>query len=150
MLRELIAEIRPARLINYGFCGALQADIPRFTTYLIHEIRMPKRATISLPVEQLPEIPNIFPSATLLTVAEPVLEQQVRETLFRQTDSPVVDMEAYHIAEGVLSLGISPIILKMVSDMADESAVADVKRDKFILLEKLRERLSQLISILQI
>ncbi|MEJ2636515.1 MAG: hypothetical protein P8184_14635, partial [Calditrichia bacterium] len=130
-LSAAIRELNPALIINYGICGALNKNIPLHETYLIDKVCMEALPVIR-PADDLlgqrEQLKISFPVSDLLTVEQAVLSTGERDRLFRESGCSLVDMEGYPLAQISRELNIPLLILKMVSDMADESAVEEVNK----------------------
>ncbi len=150
-LNDAICELNPALLINYGVCGALDKNIRLHETYLIDKVCMEALPAI-LPGRDLPkrceQLKKSFPVSDLLTVEQAVLSTGERDRLFRESGCSLVDMEAYPLAQISRKLNIPLLILKLVSDMADESAVEEIKKNIPVWQKRLRNDLSEVMRIL--
>jgi nucleoside phosphorylase len=134
-LESTIISVNPAVIINFGICGALHSGIKLNQNYLAKSVNYngAKEIILSHDLDLLKSLPKsrlALPVARLITVKEPVLDSQSREELRQNTHCELVDMEAYYIALCARRLGIPVIILKQVTDHANEKAKEQIRRDK--------------------
>ncbi|NOX37901.1 MAG: hypothetical protein GXO78_10230 [Calditrichaeota bacterium] len=145
--RELLQQLRPRWLINLGICGSLAPQMSWGQTYQIQRIQATRcLRPLEIPVE--PALQPLFPPANLLTSHQPVLTAALREHHLQQTGAELVDMEAYYIVEMAQSLDIPVLVLKTVSDFADESSLRILKERRSALRQSLVQTAKRLIAFL--
>lgn len=147
---HLLRQIRPGLIINYGICGALYPIIKLYDAYFITAVSSPENDPISIAAgirNLLSPVFKHFSDGWLVTVKQPILNVRDRERLAEQSGCPLVDMEAYPIARLARKLSIPLLILKVVSDAADEKAVEQVQQNVLVWQEVLGKKLSRLLSI---
>ena len=117
----LLAEVRPASVINLGTAGALRAGLEG-----IHEIGtvtqhdFDDEALVALVgTHQGPPI-ELGAGLTLATGDRFVEGGALRERIAQHAD--LVDMEGYAVAAACRAAGVPVRLVKLVSDDADESA----------------------------
>lgn len=122
----LISRWKPDRLLNIGIAGAVNRDYRIGQIFIAEDIiseglseydsKVPK----SFFAEKHPKEPDLsFAAGRLLTVKRPLGSGERKEYYRRTCRVDAVDMEAWGIA-GV-SKGIPLTVVKVISDMADES-----------------------------
>lgn len=135
-----IQEINPSLIIHYGICGTLDPAIPLYSQFRIGRVR--DTAGNEIPLRR-PEwlSPHCFRKGSLLTVDQPVLSEKSRDLLYRETTASLVDMEGFLFASFAESLNIPLLMLKLVTDTADEMAVAVVSSNMKIWQNHLKHML---------
>jgi nucleoside phosphorylase len=150
-LADILIERRPSLVINFGICGALDDHIPlykAFSAAAVHLSGGDKRLVIQ-PPDTFPRIlMNKFPPAELLTVLRPVLKSEEKENLRKSYDSQLVDMEGYFIVRTAQQLSTPCIVLKLVSDRADEQAFSLIKSNIKQWQNHISDMLDYLLGIL--
>ncbi len=145
--REILQQLRPRWLINFGISGSLTPQSTWGQTYQIQRIHARWRAhPLDIAIE--PALQAIFPPATLFTSQQPVRTAAERDFYHHQTDAELVDMEAYTIIEIARSLAPRVLVLKTVSDFADESSLHLVKKRRSALQRRLTQDAAALIGFL--
>ena len=148
LLRQ-IQKVQPALFINYGICGSLDSRLEIKSVFRIDRVCSKSEQPISLHLP--PGFDSVFepakiPAAHLLTVEQPVLQEAQRENLFRKSGCPLVDMEGYFLAKLAEKLSRPLIMIKLVSDSADEQAVETVRKNKQSYQKILRKTLLAVFS----
>lgn len=82
----------------------------------------------------------------ILTNPQPVMDLTTRQTLFQQYCAWCVDMESSVIARVLGRAGVSVVVVRMVSDQADERALEDFKRQASGLIDTCRQELLDLLQ----
>ncbi len=141
-------------VVNAGFAGALDDSLETGQVVTVERFLLDSRLPGQRKTETLPRTgaalatTDAWPSVRGLTVAEPVLDISRRTQLHRQTGAAVVDMEGFHLARTARSFGLDFVCLKVVSDLADESAwnstVGEASRWSSILGEAIERLLDEL------
>ncbi|GAB4381544.1 MAG: hypothetical protein Kow0042_32060 [Calditrichia bacterium] len=148
VLQGLLEEIHPALLINYGVCAALNPQVNVGSSYLIRTVHFLQEPPIPLDNPYLNRLQQNLPElkeAELISSPQPILARRDREKLPQGTNCSLLDMEAFEIAHAARVLSIPLIVLKTVSDYADENARHMVNRHWDSLRRELQNRLDQLI-----
>ncbi|MFZ0391204.1 MAG: hypothetical protein WAN36_12175 [Calditrichia bacterium] len=143
---QLLRGLRPGSIINFGICGALDSRLKPLDAYLIKSVRSPESPFI--PVKYPFSFPEkgCFKNAALLTVPEPVVSRAKRQALWQTYNCPLVDMEAFQILKWGKKQEIPVFIIKIVSDLADEKAVEQVKNSIPLLQSALRQAVISLVE----
>ncbi|MBN2365506.1 MAG: hypothetical protein JXL67_05035 [Calditrichaeota bacterium] len=143
-LLKNIELIKPSLIINYGICGTLDPAIQIHRNYFIRLVReaasgkellLPKPAWLKN---------HIYPEKKLLTVQKPVFSSVARTQLHKESGCTLVDMEGFTVASIAIDLSVPVILLKLVTDRADEKSGELVKLNVKIWQEKLNQMLHQL------
>ncbi len=116
-----------SQVVNIGICGALQRGLKGgelFSADQVYDGDRPEIASIGI---QDSGRWQHLPSMSLLTVAEPVLDEERRDALAGR--GAIVDMEGFAVAETCDKLNIPCEFLKGVSDQADGSGKDDIKKN---------------------
>lgn len=150
-IKEQIRSLKPALLINYGICGALDPALNSMEMFIIDKVCAAGEPSILIN-EQIPKdlisISKAFPNSSLLTVNKSVLNVKKRQNIFHESGCALTDMEAYYIAGSARELSITLIILKLISDQADENTAIHITKNLQQLKRTLRESLIRLINLL--
>jgi nucleoside phosphorylase len=117
---ELISE---APVLNVGIAGALSALCAPGSWYEAAEVLHGWSAAEVVKTT----VTDRLSTVRLLTVDEPVTDRDHANALHAAHSADLIDMEGFAVAEYVTSNGAECYILKMVSDTADESAIADCR-----------------------
>jgi 4-hydroxybenzoate polyprenyltransferase len=118
-------------IINFGICGALSESFKpgglcRVITTLDGDALLQSRETSSLPLLSH-EAWQHFAPVRLASVTEPVFGGEPRQQLAAHAD--IVDMEGYAVAQAARRHGIPCYLLKVVSDLADDSGRAHLMQN---------------------
>ena len=141
-------------VVNAGFAGVLDESLETGQVVIVERFftdsplaEQPETETLPRAAEAL-ALTGAWPSVCGLTVAEPVLDASRRAQLHRQTGAAIVDMESFHLARTARSFSLDFVCLKVVSDLADESAwnstVGEASRWSRILGEAVERLLDEL------
>ena len=110
------------RVLNAGVCAALSPEIPRGSVFRIERVaNEDDERAIDLPVEP----GNPLPLARLASVERPLFEPARRERLAQRAD--LVEMEGFAIADVCRRNDVPCILVKGVTDFADESGRNDIR-----------------------
>lgn len=148
IIRQIIG-VQPALLINYGICGSLDPGLKIKSVFRIERVCCESGQTVQLSFPRVFSAPSdtaYFPIASLLTVEEPVLHESRRSQLFRNSGYPLVDMEGYFIAKLAESYSLPLVMIKVISDFANEKTVETVRRNKSAYQKVLRETLRVVLA----
>jgi len=150
-VESAISQINPGLIVNFGICGTLNPRIKLYKNYLAKSIHYENESEIDLLkdldlMQSLSVSRSLFPRVRLLTVKDPVLDSMKSAELRRITGCDVVDMEAFFIAQIAHKLEIPVLILKQVSDDADHKAMQQIKQNKRIWQESLRQGLIKILN----
>lgn len=121
--REAIAAVRPAAVIGAGVAGGLSEDL--VAGEIVVSVRVLDAAEEAPPpdadlVRRALVLPGIR-AATLLTVIRPALSRAQKAALaVRAGDPSSVDMESSAWARACAHAGVPYVILRAISDTADE------------------------------
>ncbi len=137
-------QLAPRTVINIGLCGALEAYFSPGAFFRIRKIYSPHQEPIILPEPSIPSIQHL-PTQTLLTVSEPVLARSHRQHLFRQYQCGLVDMEAYFIARNLHRENVEIVVLKIVSDQADEDALKSIRQNLPLLKTRISREMKNIL-----
>jgi nucleoside phosphorylase len=142
---SIINSVKPKLIINIGLCGALNSSIPIGRPFLINEIYQMEKGDAFRKII-LPSLINLFPYKSILTSSEPILSDASRIEMYNQTLCDLVDMESFIIAQFCNHKNIPLIILKIVSDHANEKSVEQIKHNKSDLKLVLSDSIKQLLA----
>ena len=151
--QELLENLQPGMIINYGICGLLDTESSILENYLIKKTCLTDGSSIVLPQNDLWNMLSGKPEYTsgdLLTVDKPVLKAAERASLFNLYKCPVVDMEGYFLAEIAASYQFPLLIYKCASDYADETAINTVNRTVPLWQNRLRQGLIDILNYYKI
>lgn len=151
VLEQILKELKFGLLINYGICGALDSEMALGQSYLIGSVVADNRPRLEIQwneVLSLNKSQSVFPVADLYTVNAPVDNKATRNHLKAAGACPLVDMEAYWLAELALDLQIPMISLKTVSDFAVGNVREDVRRRLPELQKEMKNSLCRLLNII--
>ncbi len=148
ILLQHVKKIQAKLMINFGICGALEQNIDLFQVFFIERVCQTEKPEILLAEERnsFNKITGRYPKSSLVTVEKPVVNPEQREKLLRISNSRLVDMEAYSLAEFAKKQQIPIIIIKVVSDYANEKSLEFTKQQKAIWQKKLRTALLDLLK----
>lgn len=140
MIKQYIQEISPALIFNYGICGSLHSNIKQYESFLIKEVHTPDQKPINLK-EHLSMFTNTdkpeMTQETLLTVTKPILNQKQRRNVTTKYSFSLVDMEGYHLAKIATEMRIPILIIKVVSDYANQDTKRVIQKNTGKWQEKL-------------
>lgn len=94
LARRLNASQVSAQIIVLGTAGALKESLKPGDCFLIRELLRIGKPKIVIPISE--ELSN-FPSATCITMDEPILMSAVKAEISRQTQADLVDCEMYDL-----------------------------------------------------
>lgn len=129
-------------IMNVGFAGMLNPNFEMEEVYLINKVARHTDDEIifysdldsmAINFSYQPKIKT----AALLTSKTPIVDQLVRDKLYRSTGADLVDMETYFLYERAINERINFMSLKIVSDLADENTYKSVKEKTVRLSAKL-------------
>jgi len=112
-MAEAVQEIEWATetyVIIAGFSGGLAPELRVGDVLRPGSIHAPDAATITID----------GPDAPLLTVRKPPLTAQAKHQLHEEHSAAVVDMETFFAAEALRERGVTPGVIRVVSDTADQ------------------------------
>ena len=129
-------------VVNVGLCGALSDRLDRGALVRIAAAVDGDRVLAGEDPEEVPCAAawGEMPSARLASVDEAVFDDDRRVQLARRAD--VVDMEGSAVAGVCRSHGVGAYLLKGVSDRADGSGKADIRRN----IEAVSARLAEAVA----
>lgn len=151
-LENLLQEIHPSLVINYGICGGLDLSLPLFHHFLVNQVRTLHQPLLSL-FALAPRLHEIlcshFPTASLLTSDSVIKISEVRDELFLHTGCKLVDMEGYHLVRIAHRYSVPLIILKQLVDYCDAETIHNFRHQKARWQKGLREGLLNLFDIFE-
>ncbi len=147
-LKALLHRIRPRLVLNYGICGALDDTHLWGRTYRITHVASIVDSEGSRPISLPDSVPLPFPPATLLTVPQPVTTRETKNRHRRATGAHLVDMEAFRIARITLAADFPLIVVKTVSDYADETTADYLENRRDHLRRSMEAAVNELLSSL--
>jgi len=136
----LIDKHHVTTVINVGICGALSDGAEVGQSYRIAQAVDAQSVFEGAEIRQWTcafDRWGDLPTGRLATVTEPVFQAERREQLARQAD--VVDMEGAAVAEVCHRRGVRCYMLKGVSDLANDTGKADIKKNIADVSAKLAE-----------
>ncbi len=136
----------PQTIWNIGISGALVPDWQVGEWAVITSVCNEATQCLRLQPAILPGVR----SAMQVTVSEPVLDSSRGKALFQKTGASLVDMELFNIVRLSRQLGEVPVSsIRVVSDYADEQAIAFIQHHLSQLQQSLRQVVQQLRITLQ-
>ncbi len=135
-----------------GYCGGLRKDIKMGDVFLPCEFmldpRIQKKPAIF--VERIKILNSEIPSVEIVTVDEAVKTEADKKRLFEMTKCPIVDMEAFEVAEYLFFEEIPFYVLKVVLDDAQSEVgnVKDLKVNAEMVNPKLVNAVDKLLGLL--
>lgn len=112
-------------VINFGVCGALKAGAALGGTVIMESVAAAWHAD-SEPLElRRPGPEACSPGGRLVTHIRPVFDSRVASRLATRFDADYVDMEAWEVASFCSQRNIPAVVVKAVSDRADEEGATD-------------------------
>ena len=163
-LTPVLDGLRPDWALLAGWAGALTTDLLMDQTVVLTRVH---RDRPGMPPETLPVLPahvveslgsSGFCFAEGITVDRMICRSVDRERLHRESGASVVEMETYDVARVMRSRSIPLMVIRIVSDPADESIGVDFDRipagrvaraayfaahpGEYMRLKELRERLN--------
>ncbi|UCF64972.1 MAG: hypothetical protein JSW33_03825 [bacterium] len=151
-LETIIHQIGPDFMVNFGICGGLTDRVKLHQNYLITRVKHPdtEEITLSQPaVFQKTDSTTILQTAELFSAKEPILDKKKRNDLRKSSACDLVDMEGYLIAHIAQKLDIPLIILKQVSDFADQHAKKLIKNHVRIWQNGLKQGLYEILTLIK-
>jgi len=142
---SIINSVEPKITINVGLCGALNSNIPIGSQFLINEIYQFEKGTVPRRTTR-PSSLNSFPYKSILTSREPILNEISRTMMYNKSACDLVDMESFIIAQLCNHKNIPIIILKVVSDHANEKSAEQINKNKSKLKLVLSSSLKQIVK----
>lgn len=129
-------------IMNVGFAGMLNPNFEMEEVHLINKIAYlnDQEVVFRSEIDQIClDFSRQFhlKTASLLTSKNPIINQLLRDKLYRLTCADLVDMEAYFLYERAKKERVKFMSLKIVSDLADEEATQSVKEKTVRLSDKL-------------
>ena len=150
---ELLDNLQPGMIINYGICGLLDTESGLLENFLIEKTCLTDGSSITLPKNDLWDMLSRNPeytTGTLLTVDKPVLKSAERTDLFNLSKCPVVDMEGYFLAEIAAAHQLPLLMFKCTSDYADETTIDTVNRSVSFWQNRLSRGLIDILNFFKI
>jgi len=111
-LQEALAAERPEAVISSGFAGGLASELQ--VGDLVAD------SSASSP-DLLATLPSVVRRGRILTAPKPVESPEEKNRLQRETGALAVDMETEAIASECARAGIPLLVLRVISDAADDS-----------------------------
>ena len=136
-------------IVNIGMAGALNPNYQTGFWLAVNKLSSTETdETITC------EHCDCFPTASILTSKNEIIEKISRDNLFKKFNAPLVDMEAFYIARFAKRKKMPCFIFKFVSDFADETTYQNFNKiiakynssvkNNFLENEKLKQYLSSL------
>ncbi len=151
-LENLLGELHPSLLINYGICGGLDRSLPLFQNFLVNQVRTLHQPLLSLSA-MAPNLYDIlqsrFPTSSLLTPDSVIEVPEVRDELFLHTSCQLVDMEGYHLLRIAHRRSVPLILLKQLVDYCDAETIDNFRQQKVRWQKGLKEGLVKLFTIFE-
>lgn len=144
-LKEVVQRSGARTVLNIGLCGALDPQIAPGRFYRVNRVVSPGKSARDI-AEFSHSASRQLPVHSLLTVPEPVLSREQRETLFRQYRCGLVDMEAYRLTEALQDEPVQWHIVKLVSDRADEQALRSIQKNLATLKRQFQLHMKEILS----
>lgn len=120
-----------SRLVLFGAAGALDPEYTIGQVFTCESVHY-QQCTIQL------DPPPDFVSTKQITVDQPALTGEARDSLFQNTGSRIVDMEGYFFAQQMQSLQLKFAIIRFISDTATQPFALPFS--KLIKLELIKYR----------
>ncbi len=130
------------RIVNVGICGSLNGDLHTGAMLRVSATLDGDKLLAGMESEKIECDPGNWadlPQVTLATVDEPVFEETRRDALARHGD--VVDMEGNAVAAVCSRREVPCTLIKGVSDLANGSGKADLKKNILLTSAKLADQL---------
>ena len=142
-LRTYLKTAQPEAVLNIGFAGALRPDLPLCQAYHIDSVSSETDKT----TYTLETLQNriALPKAHLLTVDEPVLNSQRKETLTRLYVADLVDMEIFDLVKICREAALPFYAVKIVSDQAGDQAERQFRKYFKTCAQKLFETIQPVL-----
>jgi len=109
---RLCTTCNPALMILAGFAGGLDPFLQPGYVCGPRRVILISGESIELPGEG---------DRTMLTVDKPITSAQMKQSLYKKYSADAVDMESFHVAKEAVKLGCELMIIKTISDGADQN-----------------------------
>jgi len=136
-IRHLIETYRPLEVVNAGICGSAAEGLEPGTVCCVSEVR--DGNTEAAPIPCGPGRFAGLPAARLTTSDKPVFDPERRQEIAAWGE--LVDMEGAAIADECSRRGIPCVLLKGVSDMADDAGKQAIRSNIDAVSEKVADAL---------
>lgn len=142
-LEIYLQQYHPAQLIIIGFAGALNPALEINSLFNVTKILGEGEETKL----KLPSLKgkNDLSNVSLLTVKKAVTSVTLKNQLWQQYQTDLVDMEAYYLAHLSLQNNIRTYVLKGITDLATDSARKQFKENYVQVRNKIFDVLKPLL-----
>jgi len=131
-LKRYFEKFNPDAILNIGFAGNMNRSEIHGTVFSVRRVfHISEKVGLNLKSFTQKDLST----ASVLTVDAPLKDAHLRDDLFKQFQTDLVDMEAWYLAECASDRNIPFFSIKVVSDQADENV-----DDKFIATYKKQSR----------
>lgn len=151
-LENLLGDLHPSLLINYGICGGLDLSLPLFQNFLVNQVKALHQPLLSLSA-LAPNLYDIlqsrFPTGSLLTSDSVIQIPKLRDELFLHTGCQLVDREGYYLLRIAHRHSVPLILLKQPIDYCNAETMDNFRQQKARWQKGLKEGLLKLFDIFE-
>ena len=147
-LKRYFEKFNPDSILNIGFAGAMNPSEIHGTVFSVRRV-FHRSEKVGLNLKSFTQ--RDLSTASVLTVDSPLKDAQLRNDLFKQFQTDLVDMEAWYLAKYASDRNIPFFSIKIVSDQADENAdekfIATYQQQTRVLTEALLPLIQHRINV---
>ena len=139
LLDRELAQASYRRIILFGAAGALAPELQIGQLFCCNKLFYAGRQL------ELPTLPDL-PPAAIVTVDLPASTRDERAQLAVKYKASLVDMESFFFAEAMQGRGLDGVVIRFISDTAEQAFVLPFPQAISKNIGKLRQQLLRIIS----